>query len=273
MFAKLALAIALTFSLIEFTAVYSHAEECPTYDFSSLFYEDYYPGERWANPGESKTITWTDSATTINNEVAVRNFSAAEQKWIQDAIQSWDEVLTNISFQKVEPEANPALTIGLTLLASGIPNQANATGYWNAWLTSGNIRNRATIRIKETAPFLKTQNQFTHALQHELGNILGLGDIRPTTEIESAQEDPWQQPYGAVPLSDFDISIVRQLYGESTCKSSWAPLLSKATPTPIPVVTKAPVKKVTIVCIKKGRALKKVTAVKPKCPAGYAKKK
>jgi hypothetical protein len=40
-----------------------------------------------------------------------------------------------------------------------------------------------------------------------------------------------------------------------------------ATPTSRPVVAK----KVTITCVK-GKTSKKVTAVKPKCPAGYKKK-
>jgi hypothetical protein len=45
-----------------------------------------------------------------------------------------------------------------------------------------------------------------------------------------------------------------------------------ATPTPTPSAsTKAPVKAVTITCIK-GKMTKKVTAAKPKCPTGYKKK-
>jgi hypothetical protein len=52
--------------------------------------------------------------------------------------------------------------------------------------------------------------------------------------------------------------------------------LVKPTPSPSPkpseTVIKTPaVKKVTIKCVK-GKTIKKVTAVKPKCPAGYKKK-
>ena len=47
------------------------------------------------------------------------------------------------------------------------------------------------------------------------------------------------------------------------------------TPTPTPsessVVTPVAKKKVTISCVK-GKTTKKVTAVSPKCPAGYKKK-
>jgi hypothetical protein len=43
------------------------------------------------------------------------------------------------------------------------------------------------------------------------------------------------------------------------------------TPTPTPTLTTAPVKKTTITCVK-GKAVKKVTSVKPVCPKGYKKK-
>jgi hypothetical protein len=44
------------------------------------------------------------------------------------------------------------------------------------------------------------------------------------------------------------------------------------TPTPTPSAsTKAPIRAVTITCIK-GKTIKKVTAAKPKCPTGYKKK-
>ena len=52
------------------------------------------------------------------------------------------------------------------------------------------------------------------------------------------------------------------------------PNTNNGTPTPTPTPsasTKAPIKAVTITCIK-GKMTKKVTAAKPKCPTGYKKK-
>jgi hypothetical protein len=49
------------------------------------------------------------------------------------------------------------------------------------------------------------------------------------------------------------------------------------TPTPVEVAAPAPIlkpaaaKKMTITCVK-GKTIKKVTAVKPKCPAGFKKR-
>jgi hypothetical protein len=54
--------------------------------------------------------------------------------------------------------------------------------------------------------------------------------------------------------------------------SQEAEVVVTPTPTPTPSAsTKAPVKAVTITCIK-GKMVKKVTAAKPKCPTGYKKK-
>jgi hypothetical protein len=49
------------------------------------------------------------------------------------------------------------------------------------------------------------------------------------------------------------------------------PVVIAPTPTPTPLVTVTTVKKVTITCVK-GKVTKKVTAIKPTCPAGYKKK-
>ena len=35
-------------------------------------------------------------------------------------------------------------------------------------------------------------------------------------------KDPDTAPFGSIPLSDFDIDLIRQFYGESTCRSSWS---------------------------------------------------
>jgi hypothetical protein len=72
------------------------------------------------------------------------------------------------------------------------------------------------------------KSQFIHAVQHELGNVLGLGDIKPTNDFASTQEDSWQPPYGPVPLSDYDTGMIRQLYGESTCPSTFPNAAAKA---------------------------------------------
>ena len=57
----------------------------------------------------------------------------------------------------------------------------------------------------------------------------------------------------------------------SPSPSPTASATAKPTPSKSPTPTKAPTKKITITCVK-GKSVKKVSALKPKCPAGYKKK-
>lgn len=221
----------ITFSLVLLSSlmpqVRAEAEECPTYDFQKLFYDDYYPGKKWDNRSGSLTITWSANNLIILDESVVRPFSAEELGWIRSAFQSWDDALNTVSFSESTDSGQAEIVIGYVALTSA-PNQPGATGYWNAW-SAGNLRNKGTIkfRVSETSWF-GVKNQFIHAVQHELGNVLGLGDIKPTTEFTSTQEDFWQPPFGNIPLSNFDIGIIRQLYGESTCPSTFLPTLTQS---------------------------------------------
>jgi len=298
----------LSASTVSSIPLKASAEECKKYDFRTLFYDDYYPGTIWALPGQSKEISWTIESQVINDESVERNFNSQEKEWAKLAISSWDERLDTISFRQISG-ANADLAIGYVALISAA-NQPGATGYWNAWWTN-NIRNRATIKLKVSSAFLQTREGFIHALQHEIGNVLGLGDIKPSDDFESTQEDPWQKPFGITPLGDFDSGMIRQLYGESTCPSTWksqspspaptvtvtatpspAPTVTvTATPSPAPTVTvtatpsPAPTVTVTatpspaptvqrnktITCYK-GKLIKKVSGKSPKCPTGFKKK-
>jgi hypothetical protein len=195
------------------------AEECPTYNFSEVFYDDYYPNTPWASKGQKRLITWSSSATLINDEYVNRAFTLQEIDWLKTAISTWDVHLDSIEFSYIQSQSAD-LVIGFVPLVSAV-NQPGAYGYWNAWWDANKIRYRGTIKLKSGSSFLDSKEGFIHAVQHEVGNILGLGDIRPNSSIESVQEDPWQAPFGPTTLSDYDVGLVRQMYGESTCPSSW----------------------------------------------------
>ena len=197
------------------------AEECPTYDFSSIFFEDYYPNKKWTAVGQTKTITWSLNAGVVSDEVVTRKFSLNEVEWVKTAIKSWDDVLNSISFQQTDNEVADLL-IGWVPLTSGTNTSNYETyAYWNSsWV--GDIRNKSTIRMKQTANILQTKEGFIHVLQHELGNVLGVGDIKPSSAFQSVLEDPIQVRSEQIPLSDYDIGLIRQMYGESTCPSSWS---------------------------------------------------
>ena len=80
----------------------AQAETCPNFNFSQIFYDDYYPGTVWVTSGQKKTITWSANALTINDEPVNRKFTNQEIDWLKAAFKSWDDVVDSISFTYTE---------------------------------------------------------------------------------------------------------------------------------------------------------------------------
>ena len=55
---------------------------------------------------------------------------------------------------------------------------------------------------------------FLTTILHEIGNVLGLGDISPRQDIRSIQEDPFQEDFVGSSLWEFDVQMIKQLYDE-----------------------------------------------------------
>ena len=226
------------------------AAPCPTYDLASLFYDDYY-GTVWTAPGTSRTLRWTPFAATVHTEAVTRPFSEAELALVREAFAAWDAALDSIVLEEVAGGAPAEITIGLTPIAE---MGTSVDGYWNGWWGGDRIRSRAAIRMRSSSGFLAAGGAgFKHGVMHELGNVLGMGDIRPRDDIESTQEDPWQQPYGPAALSAFDRAVIRQMYGESTCPDQ---------------AVAAPVVTYRIRCAR-GSKVRVVKGPDPSCPAGF----
>jgi len=235
------------------------AEVCPIYDFPNLFSSEYYPGTKWKTTSSIRNITWSANAPVIFDEPVVRSFTPQELTWIEAAFQSWDDALETVTFIEVPSSSNPEIIIGFVAFTSA-PNQPNAFSYWDGWW-SDSWRDKATIKLSvDQTSWFTAKNKFIHAIQHEVGNVLGLGDITPSAKFTSTQEDEWQPPFGNIPLSNFDIGMVRQLYGESTCPSTF--LIS---------TTKAFVPEKVLISCTKGKVLRKVFGVTPKCSKSFKK--
>ena len=54
---------------------------------------------------------------------------------------------------------------------------------------------------------------FLTAVLHEIGNVLGLGDIRTRGDLQSIMEDPYDEIFKDDKLWEFDIKMIYQLYG------------------------------------------------------------
>ena len=191
-------------------------QNCQVFNFNELFIGDYSTGSKWDNSNGTLQIAWSARSPRIYDENTLRTFTDSEIEWIRTAIKSWDDSLNTVSFREVNSEELPQLTIGFVELNPSAV-QRNAMGFWNAWVESG-VRYRATIKLKSSeVRWFSIKNQFIQTIQHELGNALGLGDLKPSTAYVSVLEDPWQPPYGKTSLSSTDVAMIRQLYGESNC--------------------------------------------------------
>ena len=188
------------------------AEECPKRDFQSLFFEEYYGDIKWNNKPSPKEITWSTEVTAVEGEPIERQLTTSESEWLQASFDSWDIALDTINFKRVTDARSANLVVGLLPI--------NNNGFWTVE-QGGNFRISGSIKLSTISPFLSTRNGFIEAAQSEIGNILGLGDIPENVDVDSVMKDPDTSPYGVIPLSDLDIELIRQLYGESTCKSDW----------------------------------------------------
>jgi hypothetical protein len=213
---------------------HAQAEVCPAFNFQSIFFEEFY-GTRWDNRAGSIEIAWSLNGTVILDENIVRKFSEKEQIWVREAFKSWDDALGSVSFKETTNAVLAQISIGLVVL-----NQQGAGGYWNS-SQNGNWRFSATIKIKESiisSNELKSKvfadsdtfqrNWLIGIVQHELGNALGLGDIKPDSGVVSIQNDPFDSSATPIPLRASDVAMMRQLYGESTCPSTYTPAYKAA---------------------------------------------
>jgi hypothetical protein len=204
---------ALMFSLLVVASPVAMAEECPKNDLTKIFFEEYYGDVKWDNRVSPKEITWSTEVSSVNSAVVARKFTDAESGWLQESFDSWDIALDTISFKRVTDGLSAKIQVGLVAI--------NNNGYWVVE-QRGNYRETGAIQLSTISPFLTTRNGFIEAAQSEIGNLLGLGDIAESAALDSVLKDPDTAPYGSIPLSDFDIDLIRQFYGESTCHSTWS---------------------------------------------------
>lgn len=306
--ARRILSVLVTLSLVlglqVATPKVASAEDCPTYDLTKVFDEEFFPDVKWDTSSKPRTITWSPNAQSIKDVPIARPFTQDELGLLQISFDSWDVALDSIRFQRTEDPARADVIIGIT------PLQEN--GFWTVEV-SEKTRVKGTIRISSTTPIILTREGFIEVASSEIGNLLGLGDIQHSMEGDSVMLDPDRPPFGEEALNDFDANLIRQFYGESTCKSQWPAALIKsqenwgikkaklAADALAEAQAKADAeakakaqaeadaqakakaeaeakaraelanKKTTITCVQ-GKKTKKVTAVKPVCPKGFKKK-
>ncbi len=208
------------FSLPQMTTA-SAQEICRTFNFGQTFnfgYNSDFP--TWTTPGVKRVITWValDSGE-LNGKRIQRSLGTQNLEWLKAAFQSWDDALDSISFQEISTGSNADIKIGWT--------QVLQLDYETLFQvrTAQPVRSDASIELKTGSAFLIFKENFIHAVQSDIGHILGMGYINPSIEFESVMEWPFQGPYGQAPLGEFDVSLIRAIYSESTCPSSFSPVI------------------------------------------------
>ena len=118
----------------------------------------------------------------------------------------WDDALDSINFKQSQNPDNADITIGII---DDIPGRNY--GYWGSAWDENNEITYSTIIIEKNL----TGALYLTTILHEIGNVLGLGDISPRQDIKSIQEDPFPEIFVGSSLWEFDVQMIKQLYGEN----------------------------------------------------------
>ena len=174
-------------------------------DFDKLFFEDYF-AVRW----NKENITWRFAEEQLTTAYSEKEYSLIKPSgksitYTKKAFQVWDDAVNSINFKQSENSDNADITIGIV---DNIPGRN--FGFWESVWNENNEITYSTIIIEDNlggATFLTT-------IMHEIGNVLGLGDISPRQDIRSIQEDPFQEDFVGSSLWEFDVQMIKQLYDE-----------------------------------------------------------
>jgi hypothetical protein len=201
----------------------SAEEKCRNFNLNQTFsfgYNADFP--TWTSPGVNKVITWValDSGE-LNGKKIQRSFGPQQQAWVREAFQSWDEALDSISFMEVSVGDPADIKIGWT--------QVLQLDYESLFQVKAAqpVRSNASIELKTGSAFLIFRDNFIHVIQSDIGHILGIGYVTPSSDFESVMEWPFQPPFGQLPLGEFDVALVRSIYSESTCPSTFSPVIQE----------------------------------------------
>ena len=182
--------------------------------FKDLFFEDYYPGTVWVEAGGTKVIYWTDKNTTLSASgtlKVVSSLSGSELDIAKSAFNEWDEVLDSLEFKYTTDPSKAQISIGWS-------THISTWGWWySSWIN--NIRQVGEIQLNQNLRYtsLWSSTNLKHTLLHEIGNIIGLGDISRDSGIDSVLVDPFIiTGY----LSQKDKEYAKLLYHEDASNTS-----------------------------------------------------
>jgi hypothetical protein len=176
-------------------------------DFDELFYEEYF-NVKWYWDVIYWDIATDEIVTPYYQEVFPVIYideDSKEYQIITKAFQLWDDALDTVSFEKDDSGSPNAqqITIGL------VNDLRDENGLFELEWDENNEIIKASIVIEKDL-----DEYFLTAVLHEIGNVLGLGDIRTRGDLQSIMEDPYDEIFKDDKLWEFDIKMIKQLYEE-----------------------------------------------------------
>ena len=193
------------------TAIPNETTSDEDIDFDEIFYEEYF-NVKWMWDVVNWDIATDEIITAYNQEVFPVIYideDSKEYQTITKAFQLWDDalLLTNsyITLEKGDPGIPNVqeITIGIV---DDIPDERGL--FEIRWNDTGQILKASIMIQKDLGEYFLT------AVLHEIGNVLGLGDIRTRGDLQSIMEDPYDEIFNDDKLWEFDIKMINQLYGD-----------------------------------------------------------
>ena len=177
-------------------------------DLADVFYDDFY-GVKWETPvGSFREITWSieDKQLMLPNGEYIESTASLSEyaSTIQEAFFIWDNAIDRISFIESHNGNSADITLSATTL-----DVDGSLGEWNYAYDASKHITKAIIRLNSEeldGEWLAT------TVMHEIGNILGLGDIQPSDAIKSVQEDPFVDKFEGRELWQDDKSLLELIY-------------------------------------------------------------
>ena len=191
-------------------------------NLDSLFYEDYYHASWSLAQGGIRRITWS----TVDDRIRLPNVNYANVtasldshiSIIRKAFDIWDKAIDDIRFVKINTGNSADITVAATNLSS--------SGYWSYLWDSDKKIKEATIQFNDTR--LEANHLLTTAM-HEIGNILGLGDLHESGEYKSVQEDPFPEYFYGDQLWEFDEQMINTIYPNKLPKNNELAITDRGT--------------------------------------------
>ena len=202
-------------------------------NLESLFYDDFY-GAKWkVNNGEVRTITWSPVGNSLKlpsgEYVSVTASLDNYLDEIRKAFQIWDDAIEGIKFL----ETNSGNSADVAIAATDIDGHGGNYGYWNYNFDGNKHITEGTIGFDN---YDLNNGWLLTTAMHEVGNILGLGDLADSTQYKSVQEDPFPERFSGNELWNYDKYLINQVYPNTEHEPELIPELTPA-PTPNPTST------------------------------------